>query len=256
MSQMSAEQRKDVIMEDFRFLDDIKVHNQDGKLMLGDGKLPFNVSHIFYEKDFVEKWLMCFALGNYYGINYFRAEEWFSFSGNGTRAVMVVDAEHKPVLIIAPMIQHKLSQKEFKILRAASMYIQQSNADTMRKNDPNANLGVARKLAEALKDTKRITLTDMVTPAFYEKHGIIPEVEQQVYYIKDKINEGRAKIDDINNARHMLYANHKGQALSKEETEFLTQLSKGTFTFNEKTAEAAQTEVAEERAQPSNPMEC
>jgi hypothetical protein len=254
---MSAEMRKDVIMEDFRFLDDIKIHNQDGKLMLGDDKMPFNISQIFYEKEFVEKWLMGFALGNQYGINYFRADEWFAFSGNGTRAVMVVDDNHKPLLVIAPMIQHKLSQREFKILRAASMYIQQSNADTMRANDPNANLGVAKKLAEVLKDTKRITLPDMITPEFYEKHGIIPEVEQQVYYIKDKINEGRAKIDDITKVRHMLYANHKGQALTKEEREFLDVLSKGMFVFNEKTAEAAKTEaVAEVREQPSNPMEC
>ncbi|MGB3945556.1 MAG: hypothetical protein WBK76_01835, partial [Candidatus Saccharimonadales bacterium] len=66
---MTKEMRDNIIQEDFGFLNEIVVHNVDGKLLMGDSSIPYNVGYIFYEKDFIRDWLMSFALGNNYGKN-------------------------------------------------------------------------------------------------------------------------------------------------------------------------------------------
>jgi hypothetical protein len=261
---LSKEERAEIIKEDFRFLDEVQIQKVNGKPMMSDGTMPHNVSHVIYEKEFVEKWLMGFALGNYRGINYFKADEWFSLSANGTRAVMVVDDDHKPLLVIAPMITHNLSPREFQLLQQASRYIHSNSVDTIKANDPNANLGIARKIKETLAEKKRITLTEMVIPEFYEKHGIIPEVEQQVYYIKDNLLQGAAPIDDINRLRHVLYANYRKENISQEEFELVERLTRNTplvFQFNPECLNAVKVNAtkgvaAETRETPVDPLEC
>jgi hypothetical protein len=261
---LSREERQEIIKEDFRFLDEVKVQNINGKLMMGDGQMPHNVSHILYEKEFVEKWLMQFALGNEHGINYFKADDWFVFSANGTRAVMVVDDNHEPLLVIAPMIQHNLTAKEFELLKQASRFIHSNSVDTMKSKDPNANLGIARAVSETLKQRKRVTLTEMIIPEFYTKHGIIPEVEQQVYYIKDVLLRNAAPIDDINKLRYALYANYRKEPVTQEQfdlVERLTKTSPMAFTFNPESIAKLKVEgnpaaKAEERSTPTDPLEC
>ena len=108
-----------IVKEDFRFLEDVKVHKVDGTLMLGDQELPYNVSKVMTEAEFVRDWIMGFALGNSLGINYFNSKDWLSFTNNGTRAVMIVENENqsKPIAVIRPLIAHNLTQNEVTIDR-------------------------------------------------------------------------------------------------------------------------------------------
>lgn len=255
MQQMSKDVRDQIIKEDFRFLEEITIHEVGGKLMLGDGELPFNVAHVFYEKEFVRKWLMAFALGNNYGVNYFNADAWFALTENGMKHAMVVDENHKPLLVIPPIITTNLSPRDYAILRAASTQMQAVAADTLRKNDPNANLSLANQLQNYFSTLKRLTLTDMVNAEFYTKHGIIPEVEQQIYYIKDNINNGQAPLEDITKSRDILYRNYRDEPITQEEQEFIDRLAKGEFTFkNPPVKKTVQEKVAAEK--PFDPFEC
>lgn len=269
MSQMTKQDREEILKEDFAFLDSVKVQNINGKLMMSDGELPFSVSTVLYEKDFVRDWLMPFAIGNELGKNYFKVNEWFQISANGTRAVMVVDDDYKPVLIIAPMINHNLTQREYQMMEQASRMIHSHSADTMKKNDPNANLGLARALTKALDGKKRTTLTEMVAPEFYLKHGVIPEVEKQIYYIKDNLNNNQRDIKEINAIRPVLYANHRKEPVTQEQVSQVNRLMTGNteFQFNEESIKGhkegyerilgtGKSNISGTREKPTDPLEC
>lgn len=261
MSQMTKQDRDDILQEDFAFLQSVKVQEVNGKLMMSDGNLPFNVETVLWEKDFVRDWLMPFAIGNDLGKNYFKVNEWFQISGNGTRAVMVVDDDHKPVLIIAPMINHNLTEREYRMMEQASRMIHSHSADTMKKNDPNANLGLARALTSALDKKKRVTLTEMIATEFYAKHGVIPEAEKQIYYIKDNLNDNRRDIKEINAIRPILYANFRKEPVTAEQVDQVNALMTGNveFTFNEESIKGIKKggiTRSEEKDAPLDPLEC
>jgi len=265
---MSREDRRNIIMEDFRWLEEVKVHEIQGKLMLGDSDIPYNVGVVIYEKEFVEKWLMGFALGNRYGINYFPVEPWCAQTANGTRCALIVDEDHKPVLIVPPLIAHQLTPEDFRLLRMASWRMHHNSADTQRANDPNLNLAITKRMAEQMKDHKRITYPDMILPEFYEKHGIVPVVEQLLYFIKDRINKkDEVRLADIDRARHIMYAFYHKKPVSKLDRAFIIELSKGQFSFEkcraewdgetpEEQAEKAEAAAAPKEEKPFNPMEC
>jgi len=266
MSQMTKQDRDDILKEDFAFLENVKVQEINGKLMMSDGELPFNVQTVLYEKDFVRDWMMAFALGNDHGKNYFgsKVNDWMAISGNGTRAVMVVDDDHKAVLIIAPMISHNLSEREYRMLEQASRMIHSHSADTMKKNDPNANLGLAKALTKALDGKKRVTLTEMIAPEFYAKWGVIPEVEKQVVYIKDTLNNNKRPIEEINAIRPILYANYRKEPVTAEQVAQVNRLMTGNmeFQFNEESIKGVKLGTkqgpggVEEKEAPVDPLEC
>jgi len=268
---MSREDRRNIIMEDFRWLDEVKVHSIEGKLMLGDNDLPYNVGHVFLKKEFIEKWLMGFALGNDHGINYFPIEPWCALTGNGTRAVLVVDDESlKPVLLVPPLVAHKLTARDFTILRMASWYMHANSADTQRSNDPNLNLDGAKKVAEVMGQHKRVTYTEMIAPHFYETAGIVPVLEKRLYFIKDIINQPKLPVDQITKARPILYKHFRGEKPTKEEIAFIMEISKGSMNLSktweqlerqnddyvEGEVRQEQAPAAQEAQAPSNPMEC
>lgn len=236
-----------IIKEDFRFLDDVKVHKVDGTLMLGDQELPYNVSKVMTESEFVSDWIMGFALGNSLGINYFNSKDWLAFTNNGTRAVMIVENENqtKPIAIIRPLIAHNLTQNEVTILRRLNERLHSLSGDTMNGANPHASLGLAKGVGEMLEGVERLTLTNMIPKTLYEKHGINPEVEQRVYYTKDILNEGKRPIEDINKLRPIFYKIEKGEKITKEEKDFVTEVTLGTFVFNNPEANVTEEQVVE-----------
>lgn len=243
-----------LVDSDLGFLKEISVHEIDGQLMMGDAKLPFNVAVIFTEKEFIAKWMMAFALGNDFGTNYFDSVTWHRITNQGTQAAMVVDDDNKPVLLVRPMISHNLSPRDFELLRITSQHIQQMQADTFKSKDPNASLPAARMLQDKLS-AKRLTITDLVSPEFFERHGINPAVEKKVYYIKDHILRGEGKIEDINRSREILYKLEKGEQTTTEELKFIHDLSKGEYII-ENMVSKVEADAAAERETPTNPMEC
>lgn len=252
---MNKEQRQAIIAEDFGWLKDIQVINVDGKLMLGNDDMPFNVAAVLREADFVKEWLMGFALGNDLGVNYFNAPKWHTMSNRGTQSVLVVDDNDQPVLLVKPLIAHNMTPHDFEMMRAVSRHIQQVQADTTRSQDPNASMGVASMVKKHLQ-AERLTITELVSAEFYTKYGIIPEVERKVYYIKDFIRRGKAPIEDITKSRDILYRDHRGELVSAEEYKFLAELSLNQFIIEGKVEAAPTTTAAAEREAPANPLEC
>ncbi|MNM60170.1 hypothetical protein D3C81_714410 [compost metagenome] len=275
-NQMSRTTRDMILKEDLGWLDDLQVHEIDGKLMLGDSdenaELPINVSHVMSEQEFVTRWLMPFALGNATGTNYFPHQEWARFTFNGTRSVLIVKKNEetgllKPVLLVPPLITHNLSEQDFLLLRGAARQIHANSEDVMAKNDMNASLRVAEILADehyGLKAT-RTTITDLISPMFFEKHGVIPEVEHKIYWIRDVIRKGaqlQTKPEDLNTARDILYRDHRKQPVSKDEYLFIHELSLKEFIIEDKletapdsvkTNASGQTEAYQA---PEDPLEC
>lgn len=245
-----------IIKEDFRFLEDVKVHKVDGTLMLGDQELPYNVSKVMTEAEFVRDWIMGFALGNSLGINYFNSKDWLSFTNNGTRAVMIVENENqsKPIAIIRPLIAHNLTQNEVTILRRLNERLHSLSGDTMNGANPHASLGLAKGVGDMLEGVERLTLTNMIPMSLYAKHGIIPEVEQRIYYTKDILNEGNRPIEDINKLRPIFYKMEKGEKITNEEKAFVTEVTLGNYVFDNPEANVTEEQVVD--SAPKDPFSC
>lgn len=242
--QALPEQQYDPLLEeDLAFLKDIRIHTINGKKMMGNSDRAFNVEKIYTEEEFVKDWLMQFTLGNKYGINYFNSAAWGRETNMGTLCVLVVDNEDKPLFIIPPITSTNLSPRDFDLLRAASLAISNNRSPFNGVNDPNQSLRVAREVQKHLGG-KRISFTEMVPEWFYERHSIDPDVEQKVFYIKDVINHGDADIDMLNEARVILYKEKKGEKVTKDEYQLLSDVSRGQFivpgeeTANEKEQDA------------------
>lgn len=244
----------EMLKEDLAFLDDIVIHEVNGKKMMGNTNLPFNVAVIFEEEEFVKKWLIPFALGNDNGINYFPAIQWASMTNNGMQSAMVVDTDNKPVLLVGPLTSHNLTPRDFELLRIASLQIQQNQVNEQTKMNLAATMPTARMLDRELSKA-RVTITDLVAPEFYAKHGINPKAEKKVYYIKDVINQGNAAIEDITKCRPLIYQLEEGKVLSQADYVFLNTISKGLLDIKEIQGKAAVNAVAE-KEEPLDPTEC
>ncbi|EBV8434245.1 hypothetical protein AVA65_08350 [Salmonella enterica subsp. enterica serovar Minnesota] len=249
------EQTYNPILEpELEFLRDLRVHKINGKLALGDEQLPFNVAKIYSEQEFVDTWLIQFALGNHYGINYFNHQAWGKETNLGTLAAMVVDEEGKPVLFVPPVISTNMTDRDYELLRMASWTVNNNMNDNMKKNDPNASLDVANKIHQHLTK-KSMTLTELIVPEFYAKHGIVPEVEQQAFYLRDVINNGQVHTKDMVEVRELLYKIHRGESLTKDEKEKLNVLSRGQFELTAPEAEKPKDNNSDDE-QPFSPFEC
>lgn len=266
------------IKEDFGWVDSLDIRELDGRYMLAnaDADLPFNVSHVLEEKEFVQKYLLGFALGNSIGINYFPSAQWYSFTYNGTRAVLVVKRDEEtgkaiPVLLVPPLITTQLTDEDRQLLRRASDVIHSNAHDNLKMDNMSANLEVA----DVLKDediglkAKRLTYRDLINPEYFKKFNIIPQEEEKIYYIRDILRKGReTKVEDLNRAREIFYREHTGGAVSREEYQFLSDLSLGEYEVEEKIG-TAPTGVSvskdgsssvsggvSSKADPENPFEC
>lgn len=275
-NQMSRETRDMILKEDLGWLDELQVHEIDGKLMLGDSEenaeLPINVSHVMSEQEFVTRWLMPFALGNSIGINYFPHQEWARFTFNGTRSVLIVKKNEetgqlRPVLLVPPLITHSLTEQDFLLLRGAARQIHANSEDVMAKNDMNASLRVAEILADeryGLKAT-RTTITDLVSPMFFESKGVIPEVERKIYWIRDIIRKGaqlKTTPEEQEKLRDILYRDHRGEPVSKDEYFLVYELSLKEFIIEDKLETAPDSVrsngdgTADAYQAPEDPLEC
>lgn len=252
---MDKTERDQILQEDFGFLEEMKIHEVDGKLMIGDGELPFNVESVLYEKQFVKEWLVAFAVGNSIGINTFDLDKWYDLSKNGSKSVMVVDDNHQPVIIIPPLISNNLTARELEVLRISSAMMYANSQNTQSKSNPQANLKIANQVVDAIKDIKRRTFADLITPEFFEKYNIVPLVEQQFYYIQKRIVGTPLTPEDFKILREGLYRNHKKEKLSNEEIEVIARLSRGTFELN-KPEEQQKTPEEQKKENVSNPFDC
>lgn len=267
------------IKEDFGWVDGLDIREIDGRYMLAnaDSELPFNVSHVMEEQEFVQKYLLGFALGNSLGINYFPSKQWYAFTYNGTRAVLVVKRNEEtrkaePVLLVPPLTTTQLTDEDRQLLRRASDVIHSNAHDNLKMDNMSANLEVSDILRDeeiGLK-AKRMTYRDLINPEYFAKFNIIPSLEENIYYIRDVIRKAKGvptEVEDLNRAREIFYREHKGEPVTKEEYQFLSDLSMGEYEIEEKVA-TAPTAVKDSKgnkvadggvsptADPENPFEC
>lgn len=280
---MNKTTRDQIIENDLGWARDIKVSEVDGRLMMGnneDNALPYNVAHVMKEEEFVKKWLIPFAVGNTLGINYFNQAEWFGFSYGGTRAVLIVglnpaSGKYEPVMCVPPLVAVNLTKEDREKLRIAAGVMYANSEDASKKNDINANLSVANTLADPRigLEAPAVTLTSLIKPEFFEKYFIVPEVERGVFYIRDVIRAGEP-VDpkDLDRTRDILWRDHKGKQVTKDEYAFLVEFSRETFNMEGKVgvdyitdggSGLAMEEVKEKpvtpskgREEPESPFEC
>jgi len=276
MSDIHAQRIEEQLSNDFGWLDELKVTVIDGRPALGskldNGDLPFNVSKVMLETEFVRDWLLRFALGNTIGVNYFNLPEWGKFTENGVRSVLVGNVNEEgtfePSLIVPPLITNLLSPEDFQKLRDASVRIHANNEDTMKKKDLTANYGIAKMLVDEKLgiQAKQVRYSDLITPSFFAKYKIVPEVEQQLYYIRDVVRKGRkvtTDIEDLNKARDILFRDHMREKVSNDEYFFVYELSLQTYildgkliTLREEEAAAAAAAANEENEGDIDPLSC
>lgn len=251
-----------IIEESFGWLKDYTVSEVDGKrMMTAKGEtVPFNVATVIEEEEFLKNWLMGFALGNYHGHNYFRVQEWLEMSADGLQSVMVVDKENKPMLIIPPLVSNNLGPEQYRMFRNIEAAIKQISADSQRQADPMASAGLVEHSEASLSKVKPRTITDLISDWYYAKHNIIPVVEQQIYYIRDNINQGQVKADDLSKARPILYKAFRNEPVTQAEKDLINSLVKGQFDVDFGTG-AAKTEATPSNSTPPaeqdyDPLEC
>ena len=236
---MNELMRDQIIENDLGWAKNIKVTEVDGKLMMGNpgDALPFNISHVMKEEEFVKKWMLAFAVGNRLGVNYFNQGEWFNFSYGGTRAVLIVGLNpttgvYEPVFAVPPLTTINLTKEDREKLRLAAGVMHANSEDASKKNDINANLSVANTLADERigLEAEAMEMSDLVRPEFFAKYKIIPEVERGVYYIRDVVREGqKTDPDDLYRAHKILRRDYLGKQVTKDEYKFLHEFSLGTF---------------------------
>lgn len=241
---MNELMRDQIIENDLGWAKDIKVTEVDGRLMMGNkgDKLPFNISHVMKEEEFVKKWMLAFAVGNRLGVNYFNQGEWFSFSYGGTRAVLIVGLNpttgvYEPIFAVPPLTTINLTKEDREKLRLAAGVMHANSEDASKKNDINANLSVANTLADERigLEAEAMEMSDLIRPEFFAKYKIIPEVERGVYYIRDVVRAGQpTNPDELHRAHKILRRDHLGKQVTKEEYQFLHELSLGTFVIEGK----------------------
>lgn len=237
---MNQMERDQIIENDLGWAKNIKVTEINGKLMMGNnGKkdLPYNISHVMKEEEFVKKWMLAFAVGSRLGVNYFNQGEWFSFSYGGTRAVLIVGLNpstgtYEPIFAVPPLTTINLTKEDREKLRLAAGVMHANSEDAAKKNDINANLSVANTLADERigLEAPPMEMSDLVRADFFAKYNIVPEVERGVYYIRDVVRDGQpTKVEDLDRARSILHRDHFGKQVTKDEYQFLHELSLGTF---------------------------
>lgn len=268
MQQKSETQllKERIIEESFGWLKDYDVTEVDGKKMmtLKGEDVPFNVATVMDESEFIAKYLIPFALGNHHGKNYFPMGEWTELSGDGTQSVMVVDENQKPILLIPPLTSTNLGPEQYRVFRHIEQAVKQISADNMLKENPMASAALAQQSGNALSKVTPRTVTDLVSPWYYESKGIVPEIEQKVYYILNNINGGKVPQRALDIARKILYRAHRNEPVTQDEKDFIIELVKGQFDVDfgdgsAKPSEEDTTQVTRKPSEPEedyNPLEC
>lgn len=253
--------RERILETAFGWLRDVSVMEVDGKKLMvnKDDNKPYNVADVITEEEFIRTWLIQFALGNRHGRNYFSTSEWIELSGDGLQSVMVVDKDNKPLFLVPPLVTTNMGPEHQKMLRNLEHAIKQIAADEQMKHMPDASAHLAHHVSDGLSSVKPKTFTDMVPQWFYAKCGIIPEVEQQIYYIAGVVNTS-CTMEQMNEARPILYKAYKKENVTAEEKKFIHELTLGQFTFDPATNDTAvkQNDVDNkpEQAADYDPLEC
>ncbi len=250
-----------ILDNDLEYLKGLKVHVSNGKRYLGDGNKAYNVEWTIAESEFVRDWLIQFAVGDGTGINYLDKNRWMSKTNKGQGLVEVVDDnDHgRTLFIIPPIAAPNLTAKDLFMLRTGITMMNQNIADERKAYVTAKNTATAKYIATGL-DKKKPSITELIPDHVYKKHGIVPLVEQQCFWIKDVLNKNVLKNTPEDHktmykVRDLLYKKHNKEQITHKEREFLDFISKGTIIWDDHDG-TKEIENNDSGDDDFNPLEC
>lgn len=227
-----------ILNEDLSFLKEMSIHESGGKRYLGTATKAFNIEWRLTESEFVKNWLIQFALGNDMGVNYFNIAKWMEKTNKGQGLVEIFsDATETEasvsLFIIPPLMAVNMSNSDYQLIRHAIQCINSNMVDEQATRLRDSNKPIADELGQMLSG-KRIPIPNHVPDWFYERHNVVPLVEQQCFFIRDIVNaDKKSPHEDYYKLRDILYKRHKGEKLSAEEKAFAVALSRDTIEWGD-----------------------
>lgn len=271
---MNEEQtlRDQIIENDLGWVKELSITQIGDQIMLGGDpdELPFNISWVMEEKDFVREWLLAFVVGTGVGVNYFNQSKWFQHTMGGSRAVMLVNKDEAtgkfaPVLVIPPLLSINFTHADRLKLRQAAGMMYANGHDANKKHDLTSNLRVASALGNADfgLEAKPMEMSDLLPPSFLEKYDMVPYIEQVIYWTRDKLRKKEHRVEtnpeDLNRMRKILFRKHKGEKPTKEEQLFLYKFTFGNYEPEDDLdteADTSEQSLAAPSNRPSSPFDC
>lgn len=233
-----TQQQQRILNEDLSYLKEMYIHDSEGKRYLGNEKKAFNIEWQLKESEFVKNWLLQFALGNDTGVNYFNISEWGKHTNNGQGLVEVLSDDEKdgaPVslFIIAPLMAANMTAQDYQLIRQAILMINNNMVDEQQTRIVDSNKPIADELA-TLIDSKRTPIPHQVPDWFYKKHGIVPLVEQQCFFIRDIINKDKPySHETYYRLRDILYKKFNKETISADEKIFVNEISRNNIDWED-----------------------
>lgn len=259
-NQLTPQQQR-IMDEDLTYLKEMYIHESEGKRFLGNENKAYNIEWQIKESEFVKDWLIQFALGNDTGINYFNITKWGKHTNRGQGLVEVIADDSTSdkttsLFIIPPLMAVNMNNQDYQLIRRAIMMINFNMVDEQNTRIKDSNKPIADELASLLEN-KRIPIPDNVPGWFYEKHGVVPLVEQQCFFIRDVINADKPyPHEDYYRLRDILYRKFRKEGISLEEKQFADSMSRNNIEWEEVKENSASNSTNVEENDGYDPLSC
>ena len=197
------------------------------------------VEHVLMEEEyFVQNWLTQFAIGHAGEKNYFDMETWNQLTDNFTKGVIVINEDRHPVLIIRKFTEMVLPDDLMEKLAFCSNYASKAKFVT----DEAEKTALIKQFAEQVNaittyaGVDEDSLTSLIPPAFFEKHGIHPLTMKQLIYIRDTYKVAGQSIDpdsDIfKRLESVITRFNKGEKVNDQDKKFVLEITQNEFLFD------------------------
>lgn len=219
------------VLNDFRFMENVGVKEIDGKKYLTVNGDIINASAMMSKTQFIHNWLLQFTLGWVGEKSYFDFEGWYEVSNDG-RSTVIIHSDDNPnelLFVIPAFIDMGLNGPETKALAEASAYLSHAYSATEATRATEI-LETGSNYVQRILGTKPRFIHELVPNYIYEELDIVPEVNRQMIFCKD-----RYKIEPATPAwkyaEHCFRLIHKGEGLNKEQREFIDTLTQKEFVY-------------------------
>lgn len=225
------------MMEDFKFADSVGVTPINGEQYLTTEGVPLNAYTEMTESEFVEKWLLPFAVNDTTGVNYFNFIEWGKISNQHTMSVLVIDDNDpkKILLVIKPISGYQMTPIERDIMRQTSAAMANSAREIMEGQTPQLDgKDIVDKASTFLDPEKaRIPMHDLIPIDFYHKHNVYPEALRKAFYVRDVVFEGKADMETLDFVKKVFETEERDGVASLEDYKLVKLICGAWYTIPE-----------------------
>lgn len=218
-----------------------------------DGKIV-NAATNMGETEFVQTWLVQFALGYIKEKPYFDFQTWLSITKEGSASVIVHEDSdpEKIIFVINPLSDASLTPEESGMLSVVSRYMSHAQGAT----EDYRISKILREGKEVITEKfsgKSTTLTELVPGWVYDKYKVIPQVMKWMIYCRDTYGL-RNDLEDWPFAEKCFTKVYNKETLDPTEVRFLDLLTNGDFKIPE--GQAPIKKEQEPLSKEINPFEC